>query len=971
MAVAPWDNDPEIGSVPAPPAAPVAQGAYGTTTVTPIQTLPPPAPTPQTPEQQRGQVLRNAQTERSLSQPIPIPGSDGWFLGPDNKPFKMDIPASSKGQQALDQKFADDYAQWRMTGQSDASKALTQLRGVAKDLETQNLTGPVIGALPDWITAFIAPEAIGKREDVEEVAQRNLRAILGGAFAAREGEMLIARAYNPRLPEAENRKRVLRLIKQMAEAAEQKESAARYFEQNGTLSGWQGKLFTSAADFDLDNDPEERRPQGDIGRADQQPPTDPRGNPLSPQQQAAYDAFLQNNPNAAPEDLIGFVRMIGGGDLDPQRAREIIDVYRETGTFAPGESAEQPAPDISDARTEEGSAGQSIDAGIRAASNSVLAGIPDRASAAANTLFGGGTYENNLAREFAITNHDWEHNTGATATGTVAGALLIPTRVTGVAQAAARTAMRNGASRQQALVAARRAAGARLAKEGGAYGTVHGAMTNQGDIADRAAEAAVSGLFGVVAGSAMPKVGQAASAAGRGIRDATTGAQGLADRIVFKAIRADGNDAATLGRQATEAGETGVPYMPADSGENARGLLSASARAPGPGRTAAVNALDARQRAFTDRMTAHIERDLGPIANPHEVRRTLETQAKTAAKPLYQATYAQPGASSFYDKVRPLFNRPSMKAALKNAHKIALEAGDDPNTLGFDFNEAGDVILREVPSWQTMDYVKRGLDDVLETFRDSTTQKLNLNTYGNEVDNTRRAFIAAFDKANPTYAAARSAWAGPVRARSALDRGLKALNKTGDDIEEDLRDMGAAEKEMYKLGIRRAMAELVDSKGGTANLVNAISGSGKKRAMLARAFGDRREFERFVRTLDVEEQAFRTFGRARTGSPTAPNLADDTQLAVSTGVADIALTGLPIISALRLASRAKQARAIENAQQAIAEMLGETNPARVRELIQRFKQAEARMIADRRGNRPAAAATRTITATAPSVPTGE
>ncbi|HEV2122191.1 MAG TPA: hypothetical protein VGW38_05375, partial [Chloroflexota bacterium] len=430
-------------------------------------------------------------------------------------------------------------------------------------------------------------------------------------------------------------------------------------------------------------------------------------------------------------------------------------------------------------------------------------------------------------------------------------------------------------------------------------------MTNQGDLADRAAQAAVSGLFGVVGGAAMPKVGQAASAVARGAGDAVSGARGLADRVVFKAIRADGNDAAALGRQVNEAGETGVPYMPADSGENARGLMSASARAPGPGRTSAINAVDARQNDFADRVVTHIERDLGPVANPHEVRRVLETQAKTTAAPLYDAAYARPGVSAFADKVQPLLSRPSMSAALERARRIALEEGDDPTALGFDLNEAGDTILRRVPSWKTMDYVKRGMDDVVETYRDKTTGKLNLDTEGNAINNTLRQFLKAFDTANPDYGAARAAYAGPMKATSALNRGLKALSKTGDDIEEEMREMTVSEKEMYALGARRAMAELIDSKGGTANLVNALSGSGKKKAMLGRLFGDRKEFERFVRTLDVEENAFRTFARARTGSPTAPNEKDDTMLAVATGVGDIALTGLPIISALRVASRSK------------------------------------------------------------------
>jgi hypothetical protein len=53
------------------------------------------------------------------------------------------------------------------------------------------------------------------------------------------------------------------------------------------------------------------------------------------------------------------------------------------------------------------------------------------------------------------------------------------------------------------------------------------------------------------------------------------------------------------------------------------------------------------------------------------------------------------------------------------------------------------------------DYVKRGMDDVIEGYRDAVTGKLNLDTEGRAINNTLRSFHQAFDAANPDYAAAR------------------------------------------------------------------------------------------------------------------------------------------------------------------------------------------------------------------------
>lgn len=69
------------------------------------------------------------------------------------------------------------------------------------------------------------------------------------------------------------------------------------------------------------------------------------------------------------------------------------------------------------------------------------------------------------------------------------------------------------------------------------------------------------------------------------------------------------------------------------------------------------------------------------------------------------------------------------------------------------------------PSWQTLDYVKRGLDDVLEGCRDKTTGKLALDTESKAVNDTLRGLLSRLDTSNPDYAAARAACAGPAAER--------------------------------------------------------------------------------------------------------------------------------------------------------------------------------------------------------------
>lgn len=143
-----------------------------------------------------------------------------------------------------DELYADILAQWNTGGGSDTLKNLTNLRGVADRLEAgdENLTGYIIGNTPDWVLAGLNPEALDAKDLIEEVVQRNLRIILGAQFTEKEGARLIARAYNSRLPEEVNARRVRSLVQMIEGRAQQLQSLNAYVTDNRTGAGWQGNL---------------------------------------------------------------------------------------------------------------------------------------------------------------------------------------------------------------------------------------------------------------------------------------------------------------------------------------------------------------------------------------------------------------------------------------------------------------------------------------------------------------------------------------------------------------------------------------------------------------------------------------------------------------------------------------------------------------------------------------------------------
>jgi hypothetical protein len=176
-----------------------------------------------------------------------------------------------------------------------------------------------------------------------------------------------------------------------------------------------------------------------------------------------------------------------------------------------------------------------------------------------------------------------------------------------------------------------------------------------------------------------------------------------------------------------------------------------------------------------------------------------------------------------------------------------------------------------------------------------------------------------------------------------MNTGRKALNMTADDLEARMRDMSPFEKQMFALGARRAMAETISSKGDTANVINAITGTGKKRAMLARLFGDRPTFNRFVQTLNQEKEGFRTYARALSGSPTALNLEDDATLKFASVAADMAANGgIPVATAVRQAVKFGIGKIGDKTKQQVAALLSETDPARFKELAAQLREEATR-----------------------------
>jgi hypothetical protein len=161
--------------------------------------------------------------------------------------------ALTVGQKALDKKIGEEYANWVVGGGAvQSASRISRINDITSKLKKdKDISGPVVGFTLDnlpTMASVLYPEAQDAKDVVESVVQTDLRAILGGQFAQKEGEALIKRAYNPRLGEEKNAKRLQLLALQMQMVNDEKNRAMQYFGDKGTIQGYTFRPFT-ANDF--------------------------------------------------------------------------------------------------------------------------------------------------------------------------------------------------------------------------------------------------------------------------------------------------------------------------------------------------------------------------------------------------------------------------------------------------------------------------------------------------------------------------------------------------------------------------------------------------------------------------------------------------------------------------------------------------------------------------------------------------
>lgn len=334
--------------------------------------------------------------------------------------------------------------------------------------------------------------------------------------------------------------------------------------------------------------------------------------------------------------------------------------------------------------------------------------------------------------------------------------------------------------------------------------------------------------------SATGKAGELVSAAGRAIDPLTYGGaavQSTAKAVAKAAPNAPGVSSGIkyVQRLAKSAGIT------PEALEAAHPSLTA-AEAIGPTGGTAVGALARREGTTGEALTGLVETrraerpntmlndfseasGISPYAAAGDIAE-LVRQGQEAAAPLFDAAFEAGPIMS--PKLSGLLKRPSVKAAVERAKRLAAEEDVNPMDIGLEVNtnpsqfEIPEMNFVKTPTAKAWDYVRRGLNDVIDTYRDKTTGRLVLDTEGRLVVANAKALRDELVRLNKPYGEALATSGDYLRSQEAFDKGGKMLfnGKMNErQFAKELGDMDPSQLEAFK--------------GGTANHLYDLAQNGK------------------------------------------------------------------------------------------------------------------------------------------------
>ena len=339
-----------------------------------------------------------------------------------------------------------------------------------------------------------------------------------------------------------------------------------------------------------------------------------------------------------------------------------------------------------------------------------------------------------------------------------------------------------------------------------------------GNLIANATDAAFASRPAAMAGNAIASLGRAGSNVIRtlnGTELAPEEADALARDYINRLMQNSSKTPADLANYITDIFQK--PATAAEAiGRSGINALGALARRQGTTADALAGQLEDRASLMPSRMLADYASASGinPAAAQGDID-TVVSQGQAAAKPLYDAAYSRGVVRT--KPFSALMQAPAMQSAIQRATQIfgnEYAADNARNAVGAATPEQWQKFVTGVPDktafpTKFLDYVKRGLDSQIESYRDPVTGKLNLrDPLVRSAQDIRQQFVQQAKKMNPAYGQALDTAGDYLSASQAFSNGQKFIlqpSVTAKQFQSHLDNLSDAEAEAFKGGVANAL----------------------------------------------------------------------------------------------------------------------------------------------------------------------
>lgn len=376
---------------------------------------------------------------------------------------------------------------------------------------------------------------------------------------------------------------------------------------------------------------------------------------------------------------------------------------------------------------------------------------------------------------------------------------------------------------------------------------------------------------------------------------------------------------------------------------NIERLAEASANLPGKAANDAVKFVSRRLSNEPKAVKSAVS-DYVASGDFHGTKDKIIKDAEEKVKPLYQQVYKEnPSVKS--KEIDAILRTPAGKTALKNAAELML---NDRKLLGFTDPElleqaklAGQHIEGGVASglkMQTMDYVKRALDDMWNAAPYGSNERRILN-------GLRKDMVSALDKADASglYKEVRKIWAGSMSGQEALETGKDILKMDTHELKKYFNGLGESEKELFKLGAAQSLRETISSTPDRLNMARKIFGREEYRDNLRSILGHK-DFNKLRASLMRQEKQHLLNNRLLGNSRSALRIAEqqDLNLLDPEAAINLATGNIPgfFMRGLRENFNNLATGLNRDTAGSVTSMLLETDPNKQKQIISRLRAAK-------------------------------